>query len=459
MAIPTTLTWEVNASGSASNGGGFDSALSGTDRSQSAAGYVEIEQSAVVGSIQATTTNFKFTLGYTVSAADIGNVVYFASSGAGGLGTVGHYVITNISGTDTWILDRSCGTSGGVPTGIMGGCKAAPADLIQSTTPVVAGNRIWCKGSQTITASTITAPAIAGVHVQGYTTTRGDNSRPTWTLSGSSLTMIQQASLSAVSWVYECFTFDGNTQTSSRGFNGSNGTVTFANCEFKRFTNNAVTTTIQNRFANCEFTSCTTQTVFNGNTGGTVLDGCRFGGNSISCFTLGNLGRAVISHCLFHDGSGATSDYVSISNVAAYVDCINCTMDTAGRHAINYQGNAAMATVLNCLITNCGGYGISTTATNPPMFVRNCAFYSNSSGETTGLDSGHVAGSISLSGDPYSNRSSDDYRLNNTSGAGAACKGAGYPANLNAFATSRNIGAFGTAAAASAATVGYASVL
>lgn len=462
MAIPSTMVWEANASGSASNGGGFDSAGTGTDRSQSTIPYVEIEQSAVVGSIQATTTNFKFTLGYTVTSADVGNVVYFSGSGAGGLGTVGHYHIVSISGSDTWVLDRSCGTSGGVPTGSMGGAKSHPVDLITTTTPVVAGNQIYCKGAFNISATTITLPAVANVRVSGYTTTRNDGSRPTWTTTANSVTQVTVNSGSATGWLFQDIIFDGDggTRTTSRGVNMVAGTCAFINCRFRRFNNNAVTTTLAGYYLNCEFLDCTSNTVFQGNTGNNNLVGCRFAGNTVLCYSGTNTSRNTLVNCLFHDNTGTTTDGIQSAHAGAYFNISNCTIDGCGRHGINLSTVASLGHITNCLLTNNGvstaGYGISTTATNPPIFVFNCAFQGNTTGETTGLDANRVSGSTSLSGDPYIDRSSDDYRLDNTSGEGAACKGTGYPAQLNSFDAYINRGSFGTQNGGGSATRTYA---
>ena len=444
MALSAGVDWDCRSGGSNNNGGGFNRSASGTDRSQSTAGWIEIEQSAVVGSIQATTTNFKFTLGYTVTSADVGNIVNFTGSGAGGLGTVGHYEIMSISGSDTWVLDRSAGTSGGVPTGIMGGAKAKPADIYTTTTPMVAGNNLYVKGAYNIgSGDVLTSPAIANVGVFGYSTTHGDGVKQTWTINASSVTIIAVSSTSAVGHLFQDIIFDGNSQTNSRGYNGSNGQVAFVNCEFKNFLLNACTTTIQNRFTNCYFTGCATSTVFNGSTGGTVLEGCQFSGNSTVNFALGTGGRAQLIHCVFYDGSGSTSDYVQISNAAAYCDCFNCTFVGSGRHGINYQGNASASIVQNCIFSNNASYGISTTATNPPMVIINNAFYVGSgTGATTGLATFRTIGSITLSGDPFVNSGSDNYQIDNTSGEGAACRNTGYPSTLGGQAPYRNVGAF-----------------
>lgn len=441
MALSSAIVWEVNSSGVATNGGGFNSGASGTDYSQQTYAQVDIDGSAITATVNATTTKVNL-FGYTSTNADIGNIVYFN----GGTLTAGHYEITGQTGGNQWTLDRSAGTAGQTGTGSMGGCKNHPVNLITTTTPVVAGNKIYCKGAFTLSSSTdLDLPAIANVYVQGYTTTRGDGVRPTWTASGSSVTMVTVNSGSATGWLFDCIYFDGASQTSSRGTNLAAGQCSFKYCAFNAFTSNSGTSTIVSYFINCEFTNNATSTVFNGSSGNNNFFGCRWAGNSTVGFSGNNSSRNTFVGCLFHDNTGATTDGIQSAHAWAYFNIVNCTFDGCGRHGINLSTVASNGHIDNCLFTNNGGYGISTTATNPPIFVTNCADDgSNTSGPYTGLDAARLSGWVTLTGSPYIDRSSDDYRLDNTTGEGASCRGGGYPTSLGGATSSNNIGAFGT---------------
>jgi hypothetical protein len=445
MALAATIDWECQNGGAANYGGGFNRSASGTDRSQSTTPWVEVDQSAVVCTIQSTTTLLRFTLGYTVTTADVGNLFY-VTGGSGA--TVGWYEITGVdTGNNDWVLDRAIGVAGTAPTGNMGGCLNHPGDIVQSTSPLLAGHRLYCKGAFTLTSSNdLNAPAIANFYMEGYTTTRGDGARPTWTASGSSVVMLTLNSGSATGWTVKDIIFDGNLQTSCRGLALTAGQITFINCCVKRFNNIGVNASIVNWFINCEFLDNVTTNAFNGNATVNHLIGCRFAGNTATCFVATNASRNQFIDCLWHDNTGASTDGVQSSHAGAYFNFVNCTIDGCGRHGINLQANASIGAAVNVLLTKNGGYGLSTTATNPVFTLINCADWDNTSGATTGLDSARIYGSVNLSGDPYTDRSSDDYSLNNTSGAGAACRDAGYPAALNAFQTNRNIGAFDVAA-------------
>lgn len=449
MALTSTIDWECQSGGAATYGGGFNRTSGGTDRSQSTTPWVEVDGAAVVCSVQATTTILRFTLGYTVASGDVGNLFY-VSGGSGA--TTGWYEITSVNtGTNEWTLDRAIGVAGTAPTGNMGGCLSHPGDIVKTTgSPFLATHRVFCKGSFTLTTSNApSAPAVANGYIEGYTTTRGDGVRPTWTASGSGVTMMTFNSGSAIGWLIKNIIFDGNLQTTSRGTNLAAGGVQFQNCCFKRCTNNAVTSVIVSYFVGCEFLDCTTSTVYNCNSGNNNLYGCRFAGNTALCVSGTNGSRNTFVGCLWHDNTGASTDGIQSANALALWSIVNCTFDGCGRHGVNFSTVASIGHITNCLFTNNGGYGFSTTATNPAVIVTDCAYYGNTSGETTGLDTARVEGSVTLTGDPYSDRSSDDYRLNNTSGAGAACRAAGYPSALNSFATSRNIGAFDVAAGGS----------
>lgn len=99
----------------------------------------------------------------------------------------------------------------------------------------------------------------------------------------------------------------------------------------------------------------------------------------------------------------------------------------------------------NCLLVSNGGYGVHATGTLSQQAAVNCAFYNNTSGQTNGLNASLVTGSITLTGDPFTDAANGDFRLNNTAGAGAACRGAGR-------------GTFTQTAASYSGTVGYPDV-
>jgi len=76
-----------------------------------------------------------------------------------------------------------------------------------------------------------------------------------------------------------------------------------------------------------------------------------------------------------------------------------------------------------------GGYGISVESTPYALGYivkgNGNAFGSNTSGAYQHIPM--LPGEVTLTGDPFTSKSTGDFTLNSTSGAGAACKGVGWP--------------------------------
>ena len=80
----------------------------------------------------------------------------------------------------------------------------------------------------------------------------------------------------------------------------------------------------------------------------------------------------------------------------------------------------------DCILTNNGAWGLLNSATLATFYLTNSAFWSNTSGTVSaGVSANIQSGTVTLSGDPYTGAASGDFRLNNTAGAGASCRGAG----------------------------------
>jgi hypothetical protein len=107
----------------------------------------------------------------------------------------------------------------------------------------------------------------------------------------------------------------------------------------------------------------------------------------------------------------------------------NTIVDNSGDGIlIAVSANARSFSILNNVIAFNGGYGINFADAGQDvnkMMVDFNAFYSNTSGARNNATAG--ANDVTLSADPFTARGSDDYRLNNDAGGGAACKGAAFP--------------------------------
>jgi hypothetical protein len=90
---------------------------------------------------------------------------------------------------------------------------------------------------------------------------------------------------------------------------------------------------------------------------------------------------------------------------------------------------ATWGTFNNLVVSN-GGFGIAYVGTpaDAPTFTPEIdfnAYFSNTSGARSQFQAG--AGDVTLTGNPFTNAAGGDFSLNSTSGAGAACRGTGYP--------------------------------
>jgi len=144
--------------------------------------------------------------------------------------------------------------------------------------------------------------------------------------------------------------------------------------------------------------------------------GCESRNNSGIGFSLGGGGASAIN-CLARDNTG---DGFDIASAFYGPGVINCTSEANGGHGFDF--GYVMLQAVNCLATNNGGWGFDTVHASQRLF--NCASYNNTSGHTTHTLLHFPAVTI-LTGDPYNAVGSDDYRPNNTAGAGASLRAAG----------------------------------
>lgn len=410
MAISGDTVFEVRTTGSDNSGGGFVAGASGTDYSQQNAA----QGSGINLTVDATTNTDVLPDGYTAAAGDVGNIVQIT---AGTGFTVGFYEIKSIQGTK-WRLDRSpaaVGTSGG--TWAMGGALASPgkaaAALAQGSLVYVESGTYLITSASTNVAGGCMSPT-GGTSFIGYSTNRtpfNTDTKPILRFSGiTSCTMFQGGGLYSV----RNLELDGNGVTSGAG-TASQYQQAY-DCVGKNFTNGA----FKGSAVNCVATGCSTQAAFQGN-----AYGCVAYSNSITGFS--STSPVVWMSCLSINNSGASSyGFGGSSGITA----INCTAYGNGSHGFYFAGGAVSMMTVNCLSVSNGGYAFYMGGYN--RFLKNCAYYNNTSGGIYDAGVGQVFndGTIVLTGDPFTNAAGNDFSLNNTSGAGADLKNAGWPSVL-----------------------------
>ena len=172
MALNAGTIWEVRATGSQANGGGFYNRTPGTsvDYSQQDAAQLTVTDLATDG---AGTGLSSATGGFT--GAMVGNISQIAP---GSDLTAGWYEITAYTDTHNVTIDRSAGASKSGGTGSVGGAFLLGGTLDSDfVSALVAGNHVWVKlGSYTL-GETVTGKdggATVPICFDGYKTTRDD---------------------------------------------------------------------------------------------------------------------------------------------------------------------------------------------------------------------------------------------------------------------------------------------
>lgn len=411
MALSGAVVWEARTAGATTNGGGFKAGASGTDFSQ---------QNAAQYALTNGTTNGTTTV-LTASAATnmVGNLAYIA----GGTGSItgAWYEITAASAGVSITVDRSTGLTAG--TGVTINVGGALSDIRTILTNMVSGNTVWMKsGTYTIGTGVSENSSLQGFSIEGYGSTRGDlGTRP-----------VIQATGAIDVWKFYVYgtiiirniEFDGNstgtTGLSSASFAGAGSQAQISYCRFRRFTGAGYRTNYGGHVHFCEF------------------DANQYGAEQYS--GAGYLNIAFYG-CYFHDNTSH-----GIRRLTANLH--NCVFDTNGGYGIfgwgpqytmehcafynntsggfaTEDGSGLIGLAYSCIFYGNGGYGA-----NGWKYFRSCAFGSNSSGAKTGQT--ESLGEVTLSGIPFTDGPNGDFSLNNTAGAGAACKATGYPATFPA---------------------------
>lgn len=443
MAISATQVWEVEGgTGSDSNGGGFDPGVTspGTDYSKQASPHVAFNGSTISATASGASATIVIT-GYTVATTDVGNTVQIT----GGTGFLtGFFTIISVSvGSVTWTLDRNC--TSGAATGLTANMGGALNTIGKAVGVAVGSNTIWVKASATYTiTSTLTLSFASNnnaTQINGYTTTRGDNGQATIACSTNSV-HIWTLNSGANDFVFRNIKITNTAGTPGDGyhFSGSpNYEIALINCYISgcnfgvNASNSGAGYTPNLLVDSCEITACKVDGVSNAQYS-SILNSYIHGntGCGVKLPTAGTV--TFICNCVIKSNAGAAGVFFT-SNQQGCITIINCCLINNAGDGYQTQGSSTTLpafTIQNCIIDSNGGFGInSTTGVSSawgPLF-RNNAFGSGGTANTSGNYSSGLTGDsadVTLTGDPFNNRSGGDFSLNGTAGAGAACKGAGY---------------------------------
>lgn len=441
MALQRKVEWEVRGlTGDDTNGGGFDasSGVPGTNYSQQATAQITYTD-LVVG---ATTTQLT-SAANPFTAAHVGNLINITGN-PGGVGTftTGRYQVISVSGS-TATMDRAVGTAGSTNgAGKLGGCLAtiqAGLNAMLAATSV-GDQQLWVRADGTYTlTSGLTASASLSTfgqsRVSGYTTTHGDNGMVS-IVTASAITMLTWSADNGST--IENFDFNGQSTAGTTGI-----TVTIAarlyNCRFRNMANEGIKISIAyTTVENCEVTGCggTNGAIDCSSVGGAKVARCYVHDNTQTGIAAVTNGSVVIG-CIVANNTGASSDgIVFISNATI----IGNLCYGNGRDGIrNTSANSWSSSIVhNNILAKNGGFGMNFTAAssstvwpNGLRWIGYNGFWSN----TSGLFSSNVTtpeGTVSISGtdptnDPFVNKASYDWTLNNEPNAGALLRDLGWP--------------------------------
>lgn len=442
MALSNSTVWELRpGSGNDTNGGGFVTGATGTDYSQqNSKNTVGSDISTTDAVANGTTTITSATANFGTSI--VGNIIYLAG-GSGSLTGVWRQVTARAS-TTSITVDANVATGTGITLNI-GGALNTIGQL--ATNMTLSGMIGYIKATATITTTAVTT-IVAGNYAPplrfvGYTTTRGDNGKVTWTTSTNSIKLVNTSNLSGLS-------FENIHWTCTAGTPGDCIHPTTANCQAVHFRNciiDGFNIGINGNFAvdwwidglcveNSEIKNCVSHGIEN--SGMTHVLGSTIHNNG---------GCGVLQHI-----SGTTN----CSLMAAYSAFKSNTSDGAQIDSFVRQG---FMSFVNCDFVNNGGTGLNcnTSTGGNNLVCWNCIFYGNTTYQISGSSSVNGPGmtafqtnafgadgtarynlctndtsDVSLSADPFTSRTGTppDLSLNSTAGGGAACKGAATPATL-----------------------------
>lgn len=422
MALPATTVWEVRTDGNDANGGGFVTGASGPDRSQQAAAQIAYTD-LVIG---VTTTNLTSALN-AFTAAEVGNILNVT----GGVGfTTGRYQVVSVAaGVAT--MDRSVGvaaSTGG--TGNLGGALLTIAQALTLST--VDQMATYVRGG-TYAITVALAPPARGsstpCRCRGYSTIRGDLGRPTISVTAAVVGLT-----GATGWVFENLILDG-TSTGTTGINDAGGNATYKNIKVTGFTGTGVVFTSNTLWDNIEVTGCAAG-ITSAAGADVAITGAWVHNNTGVGVSFGGRG-CTLRESIISNNTGAAADGVSVSTGSCNVS--SCIIYGNGRDGIRVVAGALVrggGPIRNNVCVNNGGYGLNSTTALVHLdfpWIDYNAFYNNTSGAWNNVNASPH--DVTLTGDPFTNAAGNDFSLNNTAGAGAACRNAGFPGALPGLAT------------------------
>jgi hypothetical protein len=435
--------------GADTNGGGFVAGASGTDFSQQNSAQYNASDLVVDASLNTKVTSAS----HNFVAADVGNLIN-VSAGSGW--TLGFYEIVSVA-ANAATLDRSpaaTSTTGG--TFAVGGALSTISKAFAASS---LSNTIWVKasGSYTVTATlTLTGSHPTPFQFRGYTSTRGDGGKVTWTTATNSTPLLTGGGSNPTNFIFQNFNFTNTAGTRDVAIHGGVSSqsflVLFRNCTVDGcksastgYANGVSFNLPLLSFDSCEIKNCTSHGV--ACSPGTSFVACLIHDNTTDGIHVtaigsgldGTLAHIQLERTVVYNNGGKGINFAepfplgnqSVVLILSNSAVLNSTSD--GVFITAQSGNAIYAhlLLLNTIIDSNGGFGVNNAAITLGTFRDyNTAWRNNTSGDVNGTGVVKGPNDITLTADPFTNRSALDFSLNSTAGGGAACAAAGFPSAL-----------------------------
>lgn len=430
MAVQATAQWWVRTDGDNTNGGGYDSGISGAGTNYSDQASAQLSLTDLATASAGSTTLTSATGGFT--AAMIGNAIQIVS---GTNANAGFYFITGYTDANTVTIDRACDNGSGGLSGGSGKLGGAVAGLekfsINSShnpnSPLVAKNQINVRGTGNEDSATVDYQ-LPSAYLQfvnaGYNhiLIKGYNGRPHYkSTSGIHL----------FCWQINGIDFE-NMKISSGGSSVSNHMVTSQN--YYSTLKNCILESeyLEIMSTGCNLFRCVIRHV--GITGspssnpivnlpdfGGFADGCLF--DSLRGAIQVNRG-VYFSNNIIANSNASRAVYLTSNNYSSHISR-NIIYGSAGNGIDVSAQTQANRTVFENVIVNSAGYGIvANSSAKLDHFLDYNYFYNNTSGNYNGYSGGD--NDITLTADPFVDAANGDFNLNADAGGGATLRSTNY---------------------------------
>lgn len=438
MSIPIATVWEVrSATGSDNNGGGYLPGSTGTDYSQQTSPQYALTGLASAGS------------GATIlSAAAAANMVGNIANVVSGTNvTPGLYFVLSVSVGVSITFDSSVAT--GVATSVVINIGGARAKLSTTVAAATQNNIIYFKGSETVTSTMNLSLSFSGSNIApfspfsiiGYGSTRGDGGRATFTTATNSVNAI---TYSGGQYSFQNLLISCTAGTPGHGIIANTAAhyydLSLVNCRITGFNEgirspfNTQIDIVPLTIINCEIDSCTVYGVHTVSRIAILYSYIH--DNASDGFFMDTVGSQVEAGYLIvgsviksNGGDGVHHTTQGANNISScdghIVNCALINNTGAGYHFSS--GTAVSLNIINSIIDS-NGTGFSGAGNQTIVGVQ----FNNAVWNNTTLRSNFPPGigEVTLTGDPFTSRSTGDFSLNATAGAGAACKAAGFQSTI-----------------------------